>query len=593
MDWTNPFRHGPCYGPAFVTPRCANVLAGRVRRDRAGCPSLRAGHRGLPLTRKPLDRHEQCLSSPEWSTVPAAPPIRVPVALLDSLKRTKDQQFYAIGFISGDTAELRTLTAAGGGNYYNAANPRQLDSIYAALTGLLVHRKIDTSFSTRRIQIKPDTVRQPVDVLLAIDMSGSMSTMDGTLRWRIAWAKIAALGFLDSLESQDRVAVLGWTTTAYGNVYLADTANRNIYCKKWLPFTSNFDLVRTFIYDSLYVDNDGSNVYDTFGGRSMVISGEIAGGSFGNTPLRISSVLAMSYLSKLGRPGANKVVIMCTDGVNNDGETRSATVAFIDSLRRTQGLQMYTVGFVQGDTTELRALAVAGGGTFYNANDNIALQNAYASLAHQLVMEKLAARKLLIQEVLQTPPLYYITGTQTATANCTVPLESFQSLKDSRGNTVLRWQFKTIPIWGCAEVYYTIVAINGANTVIGVDSAHAGGGFYSQMVYTDNDYNSVTVNIPASGSPMVGIVQKGAAPSAFSYSFRPDGAVRIRLPGPSSVSLTLYNLSGRIVYRTAAMPSSPEHSISFAIPKSVPPGIYAACCTYNNTVLRATVHLIE
>ena len=55
LDWTNPVRHGPCYGPAFVTPRCAKVLGGRGRRDRAGCPSLRAGHRGLPLTRKPLE----------------------------------------------------------------------------------------------------------------------------------------------------------------------------------------------------------------------------------------------------------------------------------------------------------------------------------------------------------------------------------------------------------------------------------------------------------------------------------------------------------------------------------------------------------
>jgi len=55
VDWTNPFRHGSCYGPAFMRCSVSRRCGGRGRRDRAGCPSLRAGHRGLPLTRKPLE----------------------------------------------------------------------------------------------------------------------------------------------------------------------------------------------------------------------------------------------------------------------------------------------------------------------------------------------------------------------------------------------------------------------------------------------------------------------------------------------------------------------------------------------------------
>jgi hypothetical protein len=46
---TNPFRHGPCFGPACITLKLAKVHGGQVRRDRAGCPPLRAGHRGLPI----------------------------------------------------------------------------------------------------------------------------------------------------------------------------------------------------------------------------------------------------------------------------------------------------------------------------------------------------------------------------------------------------------------------------------------------------------------------------------------------------------------------------------------------------------------
>ncbi|MGA2506795.1 MAG: VWA domain-containing protein [Chitinispirillaceae bacterium] len=518
----------------------------------------------------------------------------VPVAVLDSLRRTQGQQFNAIGFISGDTAELHALTNAGGGYCYNAANPGQLDSIYAKLAGQLVQRKIDTTYSMKRIQIKPDTVRMPIDVILAIDLSASMDDSDGTSHKRIAWAKIAALGFLDSLKSQDRVAVLGWTSSSWGNIILADTAYPSLIYQKWCPFTSNLDNVRSFIRDSLYLDDNDGKVFDTIGGIPMTVWGDIPGPSqFGYTPLNIASILTMSHLSSTGRPGATKVVIMLTDGINNDSVPRSTAISFIDSLRRTQGLQMYTIGFVNGDTSELHSLALAGGGSFYNAKDNVELQNAYASLAHQLVTEQVAARKLMIQEVLQHPPLNFMTGTQTVTANSTVPLDKFESLTEGIGNTVLRWYFKTIPIWGTAEVFYKVVATQGANTVIGVDSAHAGGGFWSQMVYTDNAYDIITINLPASGSDKpVAVLLKGETTSSPCIAFRPGGIVRLSLGEHYSVAMTLYNLSGRIVYRTAARFSSPGNCAQFTIPKTVPAGIYAACFVFDNLTIRKIMNNI-
>jgi len=519
----------------------------------------------------------------------------VPIALLDSLYRIKAQRFFAIGFIAGDTAELRALTNAGGGACYNAANPRQLDSIYALLAGQLVEQRIDTTFTTTPIRISPDTVRQPIDVLLAIDISASMDTNDNTAHKRIAWAKIAALGFLDSLGPQDRVSVLGWTSSVWGNVFLSDTSDTEIVCQQWCPFSADLDSVRDFIYDSLYLDDDDGFLYDTINGRRTTVWGDIPGPEqFGYTPLHLTAIQTMSHLSSSGRPGATKVVILLTDGINNDGISHTYTVTHLDSLRRTEGLQMHTIGFVNGDTAELHLLANAGGGNFYNAKNNIELQSAYASLAHQLVNEKVAARKLTVQEALNCPPLYFMAGTQSSTANSTVPLEKTESLTDSRGNWVLRWYFKTIPLWGIAEAYYKIVAAQGANTVIGIDSAHAEGGYWSKMVYTDNDYQVIAINLPASGSaPQVSVRQKSDLRFQPAVAFRPGRVVRVRLAENRSVAMTLYNLSGRVVYRDAARFPSAGSTALFTVPGTVPAGVYAACFTFEDRTMRYLMNIVK
>jgi Mg-chelatase subunit ChlD len=514
----------------------------------------------------------------------------VATACLDSLRRTQGQQFHAIGFVSGDTAELRALTVAGGGNCYNAVNRRQLDSVYAALASELVKQKIDTTFSTVRIVVLPDTLRQPVDVLLAIDLSSSMDLLDGTSRERIAWAKIAALGFLDSLQPQDRVAVLGWTSSIDGSIHLADTASDSLYYQKWRPYTSDLDSVRAFIRDSLFLDAT-QRFCDTLDGKPLVLWDDIPGGEFGYTPLHMASVMAMSYLSKAGRREANKVAIMLTDGINNDGEPLAATVAFVDSLRRTQGLQLHTIGFVGGDTAELRALSLAGGGNFYNAKDNAALLNAYASLAHQMVVEKLAARKLTVQEVLRRPPLYFMAGTQKSTLNSTVGAESMESFTDGRGYTVLRWYFRNIPVWGTAEVFYKVVAMESA--AIGVDSAHAGNGFYSQMVFTDDSYQTVAVNLKQSGSdPQVGVVRR-SIPALNNFIIKPDGTIRIALNGKLHGKLMLYDLSGRLAYSADAKPLQSENCVLFIVPKFVPTGTYAACFVFEGAAIRKVLRLMR
>ena len=153
-------------------------------------------------------------------------------------------------------------------------------------------------------------------------------------------------------------------------------------------------------------------------------------------------------------------------------------------------MQMHTIGFVEGNPTELQAFATAGAGIFYNALNQIDLQNACASIANQIVIEKVAARKLMVQEVLKHPPLDYMDGTQKTTIASTVQAERFETLQDANGNTVLRWYFGPIAYWGVAEVSYKAVAATGSSAIIGLDSVHAQGGFWSQLVYTDGSGNS-------------------------------------------------------------------------------------------------------
>jgi hypothetical protein len=215
-----------------------------------------------------------------------------------------------------------------------------------------------------------DTTRKPIDVVLGMDLSTSMSWVDSTLdpqkRPRIVWTKLAALHFLDSLKPGDRVAVMGWT--AVGNPNITDTSNNRRYFHKWCDFTTDFNNVRSFIRDSLFIDST-RRIVDTVEGQILVVRDNIPNATFTSTPLRISSVITASHLSNVGRSDATRAIIMLTDGSNNDLLAQSVPVGLLDSLKRTKDQRYYAIGFVAGDTTELRTLTNAGGGTYYHASN--------------------------------------------------------------------------------------------------------------------------------------------------------------------------------------------------------------------------------
>jgi Mg-chelatase subunit ChlD len=512
----------------------------------------------------------------------------VALAFIDSLRDAKKLQYFGIGFMGGDTAELRLLSNAGGGNFYNATNGAELDSAYASLARQLINVQIDTSYSTKPILVKPDTVFVSNDVVLAVDLSGSMKDTDGSGRWRIAWTKIAALGFLDSLKSNDRIAVMGWTGSS--SIRFADTANTSRYYKRWCYFTSQFDEAKTFILNDIFTE--GSLKTDTINGMTMVIQNDIPSGTFGATPMRISSVVASTYISQFGRPDANKLVIMLTDGVNNDGEPRSVVEEHLDMLKRTQGIQFHTIGFMQGNPTELNALATAGGGIFINAQNSTELQNAYASLANMMILEKVEARKLTIQEVLQCPPLYYIEGSQKATDSSTVGVESFDAFPDAIGNTVMRWNFKNIRAWGKAEVSYRMIAVNGGDPMIGIDSIHSQTGFWSHMVYTDPQSNTFKINLKPSGgtTPVTDISSNNAVLATILFSER-RRCVLFRTQEKTDLELKLYTLNGKVVYSVKGHSIAGNNWVRINVPSHISAGVYITCVSINNTMVRKKIYL--
>ncbi len=492
------------------------------------------------------------------------------ITTIDSLYRNKKVQYFGIGFMSGDTTELGSLSQAGGGNYYNANSSDELDSAYAKLAHQLINITIDTNFITDPILISPDTLYVPNDIVLAIDLSGSMIEKDNSNHRRIAWVKIAALGFLDSLKKDDRVAILGWT----GNkgIALYDTSNNLKYYKKWQYLTSNFEDAKSFICNDIFCG--GSFMTDTLNGIPLILRSSIPN-SFSYTPLRISSIVASSYLSQFSRKNATKSIIMLTDGLNNDKESINTVEFFLDSLKRSQRQQFHTIGFKEGNTNELQTYAVAGGGVFINAQNSDELQNAYASLANMLVNEKIVARKLMIQEVLQNPSVTYIEGSQKTTNMSTSQAENFTAFKDAQNNTVLRWNFKNIKIWSNAEISYNAIAANGAHTLIGLDSLHSTTGFWSQIVYMNDESKSFTINLKPSNVDTTVNKKNNLLKNHNGVSFlQRNKNIYLKTDQNTTLNLQLYSLNGKSLCTFKKNNVLKNQITLFRIPSSLSKGVY-------------------
>lgn len=209
------------------------------------------------------------------------------------------------------------------------------------------------------------------DLMLAIDVSGSMDTEDmkmGNRRHtRLDAVKAVASQFVEDRKG-DRVGLIVFGTRPY----------------LYVPLT--FDL-------------------RTVGSMLSTLEHRIAGGrtTIGNT-----IGLAITHLKE--RPDGDRVLILLTDGAHNQGELTPRQAA---ELAASFGVRIHTIGVgttVRGffsssslDEPTLKAVAATTGGKYFKADDSEVLQQVYAEISRLEPVEQDPETYRPVQSLLHWP----------------------------------------------------------------------------------------------------------------------------------------------------------------------------------------------
>src|SRR5882757_7088508 len=200
-----------------------------------------------------------------------------------------------------------------------------------------------------------------VDLMLAVDVSGSMEALDfmlnGQTESRVEVVKSVVSKFIES-RPDDRIGLIAFA----GAPYLVSPLTLD---HEWLK--QNLDRVRTGLAE------DGT---------------------------AIGSALATSVNRLRDQPSKSKVVVLLTDGMNNAGKVAPQTAA---EAAKALGVKVYTIGAgaqgeapmpvkeqfgnqqivmakVDVDEAALKKIADETGGKFFRATDTDSLKKIYAEI---------------------------------------------------------------------------------------------------------------------------------------------------------------------------------------------------------------------
>ncbi|MCD4650956.1 MAG: VWA domain-containing protein [Candidatus Cloacimonetes bacterium] len=137
-----------------------------------------------------------------------------------------------------------------------------------------------------------------IDIVLAIDVSGSMKAVDLRPKNRLEASKRVASDFIEQREN-DRIGIVIFSESAFTQC----------------PLTLDYNILNK-IMESIEVDEDAQ------------------GTAIGNG-------LAMSVARLSQSDAKSKVIILITDGRNNTGEIQPLTAA---EMAETYGIKVYTIG---------------------------------------------------------------------------------------------------------------------------------------------------------------------------------------------------------------------------------------------------------
>lgn len=226
----------------------------------------------------------------------------------------------------------------------------------------------------------------PIDVVLSIDSSGSMTTSDpADLR------KSAAKEFVAGLDlSMDRVGVVSWNTSAI----------------TW-PLTNSSKDIESAI------DSTGADGY---------------------TSLDTGLEAAIDLLSE---SRGSRVIVLLTDGISTDGGhyTPPGIEGSPVDEARSKGIMVFTIGLgPDADARNLTEIAHSTGGEFYSAPDANALAGIYRRIRSSIT--GIAAKDVTVSYVLPSSlrvDLSPYSGSQPVA-----------SVREQGGSTVLTWQIGTL-----------------------------------------------------------------------------------------------------------------------------------------------------
>jgi len=198
-----------------------------------------------------------------------------------------------------------------------------------------------------------DLSAEGVDILLVLDVSGSMEAKDLGPVSRLAVAKEVVADFIAGRQT-DRIGMVVFAAEAYTQC----------------PLTLDYDVLLEFLGDIRIADRD-----------------------WDGTAIGMALVTACNRLRESG--AESKVAILLTDGVNNAGEIDPSTAA---EAATALGIRVYTIGVGSGtgslvsalrgrrargaefDEATLKEIAAATGGKYYRATSREKLQAIYQEI---------------------------------------------------------------------------------------------------------------------------------------------------------------------------------------------------------------------
>lgn len=222
----------------------------------------------------------------------------------------------------------RGVRITGVSKFYNLLSIKKIGFVLSTIIILLGMFIIAFSFTNPQYGTKQEKITsQGIDIMIALDNSGSMSTKDSSGSARIEAAKRVIGNFIDK-RTGDRVGLITFSDSSL------------IRC----PATLKSEIIKKIV------------------SRVRVTTDRTSG-----TAIGVGLASAINRLLKINKNDTSKsqIVILVTDGINNSGEISPETAA---KLAKENNIRVYTIGIGKRkdiDIDILQAIADKTNGDFF------------------------------------------------------------------------------------------------------------------------------------------------------------------------------------------------------------------------------------